>query len=225
MEIRKITVVSTVTQAKNVVETAATTLRELKEALRNAHIPFDGMTFYEGLSHTEMLTDDAVLPHDIMYRGAPTNELVFMLTVPNKKINSGSDLSEARVALYDAIRSMHLEGDCIAKFGKNFTQCKNSELMSLIEEHDSRNESAKEESSCECCGCSDELFKIKTVLSGVIAALVVERNINPGFGSRCIAILGTDVSKADKVFGFGEEKKDESPYSNDEINDMFGFLG
>lgn len=222
MEIRKITIVSTATQAKNVVETAATTLRELKSALRAAGIPYEGMTFYEGLSHTEMLTDDAVLPHDIMYRGTPTNELVFMLTVPNKKINSGSDLSEARVALYEAIKEMHLEQDCVEKFGKNFTQCKNSELMSLIEENDSKKEDNTE---CECgCGCGDELLKMKAVLSAVVAALIVEKGIDPSFGAHCIAILNPDADKTASMFGVEVKEKDNSPYSDDEIGSMFGFL-
>ena len=220
MEIRKITIVSTATQAKNVVETAATTLRELKSALRTAGIPYEGMTFYEGLSHTEMLTDDAVLPHDIMYRGTPTNELVFMLTVPNKKINSGSDLSEARVALYEAIKEMHLEQDCVEKFGKNFTQCKNSELMSLIEENDS-----KKEDNTECeCGCGDELLKMKAILSAVVAALIVEKGIDPSFGANCIAILNPDADKTASMFGVKVKEKDNSSYSDDEIGNMFGFL-
>lgn len=222
MEVRKITIVSTATQAKNVVETAATTLRELKDALRAAHIPYEGMTFYEGLSHTEMLTDDAVLPHDILYRGAPTNELVFMLTVPNKKINSGSDLSEARVALYEAIKEMHLEGDCIEKFGKNFTQCKNSELMSLIEEHDKTPKDEDEE--CECC-CGEDLEKVKVALAATLTALAFEKVIDPRFAIKLVLMLKPkDAVIADFKEEVESPKGDKSPYSDDEVKDMFGFL-
>jgi hypothetical protein len=92
------------------------------------------MTFYEGLSHTELLTDESILPHDVPYKGNTTNELVFMLTTPNKKIKSGANLSEARQALYESIEDLNLKDACISVYGKNFTQCKNSELMSLIEE-------------------------------------------------------------------------------------------
>lgn len=134
MEARNITIVSTQNQNKYVVNTDATTLRELKAALAAQNIAYDGMTFYEGLSHTELLTDDAILPHDVPYKGTVTNELVFMLTVPNKKIRSGANLPEARVALYDAIEELGLKDACVAAYGKNFTQCKNSELMALIEE-------------------------------------------------------------------------------------------
>ena len=134
MEARNITIVSTQNQNKYVVNTDATTLRELKAALNDHGIAYEGMTFYEGLSHTELLTDDAILPHDVPYKGNVTNELVFMLTVPNKKIRSGANLPEARVALYDTIEELGLKDACIAAYGKNFTQCKNSELMALIEE-------------------------------------------------------------------------------------------
>ena len=57
-----------------------------------------------------------------------------MLTVPNKKIRSGANMPETRKALYDTIAELGLEDDCVATYGKNFTQCKNSELMALIEE-------------------------------------------------------------------------------------------
>ena len=133
MEIRNITIVSTKNQNKYVVSTDATTLRELKSALSAQSIDYDGMTFYEGLSHTELLTDDAILPHDVPYKGNVTNELVFMLTNPNKKIKSGL-ATDGRQALYETIEELDLKEACIAKYGKNFTQCKNSELMALIEE-------------------------------------------------------------------------------------------
>ena len=132
METRIITVVTTQNQNKYVVNTDATTLRELKAALSSQNIPFEGMTFYEGLSHTELLTDDSVLPHDVPYKGQVTNELVFMLTTPNKKIKSGA-IPEARQALYDAVKALGLESAIITIYGRNFTQCKNSELLDAIE--------------------------------------------------------------------------------------------
>lgn len=89
MEARKIVIVQTKNQKKSVVMTAATTLGELKEALRETGIDYEGMTFYEGLSKTELKHDDAILPHDIERNGVVTNELVFMLTNTDKKIKSG----------------------------------------------------------------------------------------------------------------------------------------
>lgn len=89
MEARKITIVSTKTQKKSVIMSAATTLAELKTDLRQNGIDYTGMTFYEGTSKTELKNDASVLPHDVPYKGILTNELVFMLTNTNKKIRSG----------------------------------------------------------------------------------------------------------------------------------------
>lgn len=133
MEERKITVVSTRNQKKSVVMSAATTLAELKADLRQNDIDYDGMTFYEGVSKIELKGDNSVLPHDVPYKGTTTNELVFMLTNTNKKIKSGADTS--RIKLYATIKDMGLQNKCIEKFGKNFTVCKNEELLTLINEN------------------------------------------------------------------------------------------
>ena len=86
METRKITIVSTKTQKKSVIMSAATTLAELKSDLTQNGIDYDGMTFYEGVSKVELKNDTSVLPHDVPYKGQTTNELVFMLTNTNKTI-------------------------------------------------------------------------------------------------------------------------------------------
>ena len=57
MEARKITVVQTKNQKKSVIMSAATTLGELKADLRSNGIDYDGMTFFEGTSKTELKTD------------------------------------------------------------------------------------------------------------------------------------------------------------------------
>lgn len=133
METRKITVVSTRDQKRTIVETDATTLAELKAALLAANVNYDGMTFYEALTRTELTQDESILPHDVQYKGNTTNELVFMLTNPNKKIKSGA-LSEARVALYNEIIAGDYAEAVAAKYGKNFTNCSNAELAAFLEE-------------------------------------------------------------------------------------------
>lgn len=89
MENRKIIIVSTRTQKKSVIMSAATTLAELKSDLRANGIDYEDMTFYEGLSKVELKDDASMLPHDVPYKDKVTNELVFMLTTANKKIKSG----------------------------------------------------------------------------------------------------------------------------------------
>ena len=201
MEARNITIVSTQNQNKYVVNTDATTLGELKAALRQQGIGYDGMTFYEGLSHTELLTDESVLPHDVPYKGETTNELVFMLTVPNKKIRSGA-VPEARQALYDAIKELGIESVCITVYGRNFTQCKNSELMSLIEEA----EAARHESA--------PTANVEKAVDLLVSILEEELIISNNQAEQVRTVLAGGVVN----------NEPKSKYSDEELNSMFGFL-
>lgn len=198
MEARNITIVSTQNQNKYVVNTDATTLRELKAALDAQGINYAGMTFYEGLSHVELLTDDAVLPHDVPYKGTTTNELVFMLTTPNKKIKSGANLSEAREALYEAVEELGLKETCISVYDKNFTQCKNSELMALVEE-------AQAQAGVPTCACDAALRKLVSILE--------EDDY----------LLREDADKVRAILD-GKTPAPRTPYSEEEIKEMFDFI-
>ena len=201
MEARNITIVSTQNQNKYVVNTDATTLGELKAALRQQGIGYDGMTFYEGLSHTELLTDESVLPHDVPYKGDTTNELVFMLTVPNKKIRSGA-VPEARQALYDTIKELGIEGVCITVYGRNFTQCKNSELMAIIEEAEAAREATEPDNN------------VAKALDLLVSILEDDLTISNSQAEQVRATLAGDVV----------DNEPKSKYSDEELNDMFGFL-
>lgn len=89
METRKITIINTKTQSTKVIETGAETLAELKEALDVNNVDYTDMTFYEGLSQVELLSDETRLPHDVLYKGITTNDLVIMMTNMKSKITSG----------------------------------------------------------------------------------------------------------------------------------------
>lgn len=130
MEARKITIVTTNSNNKEVIMSSATTLGELKADMREKRIDYEGMTFYEGLSKTELTEDASLLPHDIPYKGTTTNELVFMLTTPNKKIKSGT---MTRAEAYDIIRKKNLGNECMKRFGQHFTRCKTADLIKLVE--------------------------------------------------------------------------------------------
>lgn len=86
---RQITVISTRSQAKKTFTSHAETLGQLKEEMCQQGIDFNGMTFYEGVTKTELTEDESQLPHDVNYRGQTTNDLVFMLSNANKQIASG----------------------------------------------------------------------------------------------------------------------------------------
>lgn len=127
---RKITFVNSRTQSQKVLENStATTLGELKAEMRQAGIEYEGMTFYEGHARIELKDDASVLPTNVTYKGTVVNDLVFMLTTPNKKVASGS---MTRAEAYAAIKERGLQDVCKNTYGKNFTQCSTTALIELI---------------------------------------------------------------------------------------------
>lgn len=94
MNSRKITIVDSKLQKRSTIMSEAETLGELKRDLTSNGINYSGKTFMEGLSRSELKEDASILPHDIQRPdGSVTNELVFMLTEPEKKIKSGATLT------------------------------------------------------------------------------------------------------------------------------------
>lgn len=234
MDVRKITVVQTKNQKKSVIMSAATTLAELKSDLRDNGIDYDGMTFFEGTSKVELKNDASVLPHDVPYRGTITNELVFMLTNTNKKIRSGA-VAMSRAEAYSAIKSMGLQDACVKKFGKNFTMCKTADLIALIQSNGAANPAPKAEVKAETkkeekaeAPASNGGECVDTVAGAAISKLVeiLEDNgtIEDYEKEKVLGILGGEVAVAAAP---SEEYKPKSasPYSDDEIDDMFAGMG
>ena len=241
MEARKITVVQTKNQKKSVIMSAATTLAELKSDLRVNGIHYDGMTFFEGTSKVELKNDASVLPHDVPYKGTLTNELVFMLTNTNKKIRSGAT-NMSRMEAYNAIKSMGLQDACVKKFGKNFTMCKTIDLIALIQS----NGAAKPAPVAPKAGAKKE-EKVETPVNTPEASTPVAPASN---GGECVDnVARAAISKLVEILEdngtikyYEEEEvldilegevavnaapseeykpKSASPYSDDEIDDMF----
>lgn len=243
MEARKITVVQTKNQKKSVIMSAATTLAELKNDLRANGIDYSGMTFFEGTSKVELKNDDSVLPHDVPYKGTITNELVFMLTNTNKKIRSGA-VAMSRTEAYSAIKSMGLQDACVRKFGKNFTMCKTADLIALIQsnggsEPDAPKAETEKEEKVEAPANAPEASApvapmnnggecVDTVARAAISKLVeiLENNgtIEDCEKEEVLDILGGAVAVSAAP---SEEYKSKSasPYSDDEIDDMFEGMG
>lgn len=212
MQSRKITVVQTKNQKKSVIMSAATTLAELKSDLRANGIDYNGMTFFEGTSKVELKNDASVLPHDVPYKGIVTNELVFMLTNTNKKIRSGA---MSRMEAYAEIKRRDLQGACLKKFGKNFTMCKTADLIALVQSNGASKPApvAPASNGGEC---------VDTVARATISKLVeiLEDNgtIEDYEKEKVLGILGGAVEVAPSE---EYKPKSASPYSDDEINDMF----
>lgn len=248
METRKITVVQTKNQKKSVIMSAATTLAELKSDLRANGIDYDGMTFFEGTSKVELKNDASVLPHDVPYKGTVTNELVFMLTNTNKKIRSGAT-NMSRMEAYNAVKSMGLQDACVKKFGKNFTMCKTTDLIALIQSNSAakpapvapkdeiKAETKKEEkvetpvntpeASALVVPASNGGECVDTVARAAISKLVeiLEDNgtIEEDEKEEVLSILGGKVAVSAEPSEC--EPKLASPYSDDEIDDMLAGMG
>lgn len=237
MEARKITVVQTKNQKKSVIMSAATTLAELKSDLRANGIDYDGMTFFEGTSKVELKNDASVLPHDVPYKGTITNELVFMLTNTNKKIRSGA-VAMSRTEAYSAIKSMGLQDACVKKFGKNFTMCKTADLVALVQSNSAAKPTPKAEAKAETKKeekvetpvspasnggeCVDAVAR--AAISRLVEILEDNGTIEDYEKEEVIDILGGKVAVSDAP---SEEYKPKSasPYSDDEIDDMFAGMG
>lgn len=129
MDARTILIANNKTQRRYTIETAATTLGELKAQMREQGIDYEGMSFTEGITKLELNRDDAVLPTNVMYKGAPTNNLVMLLTNPNKQIASGAmDRKEA----YRLVKAMGLQDAIVEGEGVNYTRVKTDVLEEYI---------------------------------------------------------------------------------------------
>lgn len=220
METRKLTIVATREQKKYVINSAATTLGELKADLRNNGINYTNMTFMEGLTRTELKDDASILPHDVVRKDRTTgeetvtNELVFMLTNTAKKIRSGA-VEMTRPQVYAAIKTNNLQDAVKKTFGKNFTQCSTEDLISIINKNVKKQTpktEAKEVPAAPApCRVENALRKLVDILcdTDTLDSYEVEEvlNILNGNGSsKCVA---------------DNSVKEEIPYSDTEIDDMF----
>ena len=223
METRKITIVATREQKKYVIDSAATTLGELKADLDNVGINYDDMTFMEGLTRTEILRDDSILPHDVERVNRETgetyvtNELVFMLTNTAKKISSGVVCAD-RKSCYSYIKEHGMQDAIQRTFGKNFTQVKTEDLILFIKNETPASSVSAQVPAPEHTECVD--LKARKAVKMLCEALFeydeytfdeVVSEINGMFAEQhCLC-----TSKEDKC---------NSPYSDDEINNMFAGL-
>jgi hypothetical protein len=199
METRKITVISNKGQYKKVMNSAASTLGELKADMTAVGIDYDGMSFLEGLTRTELIDDASQLPTNVNYRGTITNDLVFYLTATNKKIKSGMTRQEAYARLNECPELKDVVKDT---FGRNFTQVSTDNLVHIIIEA---------QVPCGCGECpTTEVEEMSQV--ELLASFLLENG--------CIT-----QSQYDMVLGVEDTQVEEqSPYSNEELEDMFDFM-
>ena len=221
METRKITIISTKNHSTKVINSAATTLGELKTDLDNAGIGYTDCTFFEGLTKTELKNNDAILPHDVPYKGTITNNLVFMITNASKKIKSGID----RKYIIAEIKAKNLTEVVKETYGKNYTNCKTEDLEKILSMNNTstpKEAPAKKEISNNPAMKTTDLssYVTKAELREVIESLLKEmENAEVDYVEDVdidnIAIIGKVSSNN------SEEEKSDSPYSSNELDDMF----
>lgn len=209
MEARKVIITSTRSSSKKVINTTAETLGELKADLDEAGVDYDGLTFYEGLSKTELKSDESILPKDVPYKGTVTNNLVFLLTNPDKKIASGSD----RAALYSKIKEMNLQETVKEEYGKNFTMCKSEELQEIIDKFTPTqvNPSIVENSTI-----IGEDPAVRNALDKLLDILVENCSIEEED-----ADYVRETLKSNSTSSEASSSVEESPYSDKEIAELF----
>lgn len=130
---RKIKVLVESTQSMVVIENDdIRTLGELKDILRSRNVPFNSENvFKESRSKSILVNDESVLPTNVPWKGGVTNDLNFLISVPERKIKSGMDRKEA----YALIKKYNLQDAVKEASGKNFTMTSTAVLEKVIENH------------------------------------------------------------------------------------------
>nr|DAY45745.1 MAG TPA: hypothetical protein [Crassvirales sp.] len=225
MESRKITIVESKNQRKSVIMSAATTLAELKADLRANGIDYSGMTFFEGLSKVELKTDEAVLPHDVPWKGNITNELVFMLSSTEKKIKSGA---MSRSEAFAKIKELNLQSKCVERFSKNFTMCKTADLEALIAEFggtstqntDTQNSTPTAQMGSFSVNMVQQDVPLRNAFKALVECLEAGCTLTEEESSEILGMMDetTQTSSSDNT---PVNPELESSFSDDDLDDMF----
>lgn len=224
METRKVTIINGKTQSQKVIQDSrATTLGELKAEMRQAGIDYEGMTFFEGHMRAELKDDAAPLPTNIPYKGQVVNDLVFMLTQPDKKVKSGA---MSRAEAYQAVKDLGLQDEIKRRFGKNFTQCGTADLEAVVIEASNASKPETPASApmapeapvnnCgnqpEPCGTKPEVSNTAKAVEALVGDLYDNDIIDEETHDKVIAILyGKKIAQTEKM-------------SKKEVDDMFNFI-
>ena len=214
---RKIIIVDSASNSQTPITTDATTFGQLKAAVRAAGINIDGKDWLEGLTKTQPMSDDALLPTNVNYKGQVTNNLVYMLTNTNKKTRSGA-MSYNEMKSY--IKNNGLTAEFQEKYGKNYTQGKTTEFQEFIAAHSAptpKTEQTVEATKTQAPAAEDKTnVDYKERYESMVYAIAC-------FFSAIDDEIGADINKVLEEI----TKKEEQPtpvdmeFSGSDINSMF----
>lgn len=231
MEKRKITVIPTKTHKTQVIESAATTLAELKADLTKAGIDYTDCTFFEGLTKIELKNDAAILPHDVPYKGTTTNNLVFMITNASKKIRSGAKLD--RRAIIEEIKVKNLTEVVKKTYGKNYTNCKTEDLQKILNKETAPATADASAPTAKAAPAKKEVPNKPAMKTTDLSSYVTKAELRKVIESLLKEMEDADVDYIEDVdidniaiigkvsSSNSEEEKSDSPYSPNELDDMF----
>lgn len=231
MEKRKITVIPTKTHKTQVIESAATTLAELKADLTKAGIEYTDCTFFEGLTKIELKNDAAILPHDVPYKGTTTNNLVFMITNASKKIRSGAKLD--RKAIIEEIKVKNLTEVVKKTYGKNYTNCKTEDLQKILNKETASTTADASAPTAKAAPAKKEVPNKPAMKTTDLSSYVTKAELRKVIESLLKEMEDADVDYIEDVdidniaiigkvsSSNSEEEKSDSPYSPNELDDMF----
>ena len=211
-QLKTFTVVDTETQRTKEIKSYATTVGELKRDLRQNGFNVNGKTIQEALTRVEFKDDEALLPHDVSYKGTITNDLVFRLTKTDKQVKSGMDRKEA----YDQVKKLGLADDIKAIYGKNFTQVSTADLVNFIE-----NSSKK---ACKKAAKPSDKKDQKEPKDNCVKNSKQECQCMKALGRLCDVLIENDtITEDDRLFILGdntEVSEGTSKYGKDELNEL-----
>ena len=205
---RTVTVYNSSTQEKRVLQNVeASTLADLKALFRENNIDYTDMDFMEGVSQTKLISDNSILPHDIPFRGQTTNDLLIYMTLKDKKVRSGVDVSDMdRKSLLNYIKEQGWAEEVNAEYGQNYTRLPSAFLVEFCEKKAApastpAEPAPAEESSCNCA-------KAISVLLNIL------------YDNDCI----TDSERCRVLAALNSAKDDEGGFSMEDIHSMMPVL-
>ncbi len=210
---RKVTILSNKGTNTKVINTLATTRGELELDMTAAGINFEGMSFFEGISKTELMDSNSALPSNLTYKGQVTNDLVILLTVKDKKIASGLD--RTRKEIYKEINENNFQDEISSIYNKSYTILPNTLLNEFLD-----NKMVVKESISEL-----DLNVFQQTSFALI--LIIDELIESGMLSNTTydklnIIFGGDLKKIINIVNNSGVIKDD--YEKEDLDKMFDFV-
>lgn len=129
----QIIVLSTKTQKKYTLDVNGNTLADLKAVMKNNQIDYSGMTFFEGRTKTELLSDQSQFPDNAIIR----------LTKSEKKITSGIEFNSRKDCQVYIQKHPEVAKLIKEKEEKNWTNCGTAVLIKYCTANASKSKAAE----------------------------------------------------------------------------------